>query len=191
MGSFTEIIKITLSTVIPIVAALFIIKLIGNRTGNDFSKKDYYRMRRTENGFIIDPYPSIGLHTSSNDRYKFCYLRKEPFEIEVYSGSVLALNGKLFRATAIVSVYLPAEKASAVAEMFSERNYCKINCDEEINDALSTVLTEGLDIVLKEYNGESSYESVHNAYKAKALEMAMIYGHLVSSVPSFNMTEVK
>lgn len=191
MGGLSQLVTATLSTIIPIAAALFVIKLISKRTGADLSKKDYYRMRRTENGFIIDPYPRIGFHSSSSDRYTFYYLRKEPFEIEVYSSPVLALNGKLFRATAIVTVYLPEDKASMVADLFCSKNLTHTKCDEQIDEALSTVLTEGLEIVLGEYNGESTYESVHNAFKAKALEMAMIYGHLIAGVPSFNMAEVR
>lgn len=125
------------------------------------------------------------------NRDDYFYLRKDPFDIEAIVETATASNGKKYRAIAVTTVYLPSDKIDVVISRFYNTLIVKRYCDKELDAALTQVLTELLEATITNYDGEEAPENLKSVFAGNALGMTMMYGHLIASIPTFNVVEIK
>ncbi len=174
-----------------IVLALFIVHKL-KKSGvkirpSHYSHEGYYEIVRGFNG----GYEESSLLKRPVQSSEYFYLRSEPFDIEVSVDSVMAADGKKYRAIAVTTVYLPYDKAEQVIKKYYTALYLKGYCDKLIDAELSELLEGVLEGVVSRLNGTESTEDAKKEFMAKAMEAAMLCSHLVSAVPTFSFVKIK
>lgn len=152
-----------------------------------FSHDGYYEVARGFKGEFTET--ALFKRPVQGDDY--FYLRSVPFDIEVIIDGVAAANGRRYRARAVVSVYLPHDKIQQVVEKYYTTLYLKGYCDSAIDADLTAVLEGVLEGVMSEYDGEKSVESMKKDFIPRAMEVTLLYGHLVSGVSALSFAEIK
>ncbi len=190
MDTFS-IIKAGFATLITIGVFFVLLRsgIIKKRTNvTVFNHNQYQRVIKTKRGYENASLPDIGIAENSNE----FYVKKEPFDIEVFADDITAANGKRYRAMAAVTVFAPTEEAPKLVEMYhNKRDFINHNFDELIEEDLRVMVEDALQNVLINYNGEESAENLKSVFKSETLKRILIYHHLIANVPVFNMTEIK
>lgn len=148
-------------------------------------KKNYYMLKHINGSFKLLP-KALELIESRQDCYT---ISRDPQSIEVTAENFRADNGRCYNAFASVTLFLPEEKAEAVANMFFWRITFRKNCDKELNEALTTVIQDALECVIRSC-GNASVDELKNRFKAEALKRALVYHHITDNQISFSIREV-
>lgn len=186
-----SIVKASFFTLITIGVFFILLRsgIIKKRTNvTVFNHNQYQRVIKTKRGYENASLPDIGIAEDGNE----FYVKKEPFDIEVFAEEVTGADGKRYRAMAAATVYAPVEEAPKIVEMYhNKRDFTHHNFDELIEEDLRVMVGDALQNVLMNYNGEESTESLKAVFKSEILKRILIYHHTIINVPTFTMTEIR
>ena len=154
---------------------------------NFINHDGYYKVVRTAFGFA----EAGQTHSALEIKYEYFYVKKDPFDIEITLEETDGADGKKFRALAIASVQLPADKVDYVAHRYFVGENPYHCCDGMVEADLSLAFSQSLRDIILEYDGTTPSEQLKNTYLGDIMLKAMELGHIVTGVSTFNIMEIR